>query len=191
MNEPTFQSFKNHFLIAMPRMVDPSFAGTLTLVCEHSPEGAFGIIINRPMVLTFHEILKQSGFEVENGPSQEGLETVYAGGPVAMERGFVLHTGHHCWQSSVPVSDNLQLTSSKDILLAITRDDGPEESLIALGYAGWGRGQLETELSDNVWLTCEAEQHIIFSTPFQYRLEAAAHSIGVDIRLISHEVGHA
>ncbi|WP_062263283.1 YqgE/AlgH family protein [Endozoicomonas arenosclerae] len=190
MSSETFQSLKNHFLIAMPRMADPSFAGTLTLVCEHSPGGALGIVVNRPTDLTLGEIFSQVGIE-EADECFLSPDAVYAGGPVAVERGFVLHSGSTLWESSLNIGRGLQLTTSKDILLAMARDEGPDDSLVALGYAGWGSGQLEKELSDNAWLTCQANQQIIFETPFQGRLDAAAESLGVDLRMLSDQVGHA
>ncbi|WP_256484633.1 YqgE/AlgH family protein [Endozoicomonas sp. 4G] len=190
MSSKTFQSLKNHFLIAMPRMADTSFAGTLTLVCEHSPTGAMGIIVNRPTELTLGEIFSQVGIK-DSDKCFLSPDAIYSGGPVAVERGFVLHSGNDQWQSSLEISQGLQLTTSRDILLAMARDEGPDDSLVALGYAGWGSGQLEKELSDNAWLTCKASQQIIFETPFQRRLDAAAQSLGVDLRLLSDQIGHA
>ncbi|WP_257274973.1 YqgE/AlgH family protein [Endozoicomonas sp. SESOKO4] len=190
MSRETFQSFKNHFLIAMPSMADTSFAGTLTLVCEHSPAGALGIIINRPIGLTLGEIFSQVGIK-DTEECFLSPDAIYAGGPVSVERGFVLHSGSDHWESSLEISQGLQLTTSRDILFAMARDEGPDDSLVAPGYAGWGGGQLERELSDNAWLTCKANQQIIFETPFQRRLDAAAKSLGVDLRLLSDQVGHS
>lgn len=190
MSSATFQSLKSHFLIAMPRMADPSFAESLTLICEHSSTGALGIIVNRPTDLTLGEVFSQVGVShPESSPLSP--DAVYAGGPVAVERGFVLHTGGHRWDSSLPIAEGLELTTSKDILMAIANSTGPDKALVALGYAGWGAGQLEQELAENAWLTCQADPDIIFRTPFQNRLEQAAQSIGVDLRLISDQVGHA
>ncbi|WP_317144675.1 YqgE/AlgH family protein [Endozoicomonas sp. 8E] len=190
MSSETFQSLKNHFLIAMPRMADASFAGTLTLVCEHNPAGALGIIVNRPTDLTLGEVFSQVGIR-DADECFLSPDTIYAGGPVAIERGFVLHSGSDRWDSSLEISHGLALTTSRDILFAMARDEGPDASLVALGYAGWGGGQLEKELSDNAWLTCKANQQIIFETPFQRRLDAAAKSLGVDLRLLSDQVGHS
>lgn len=190
MSTETFKSFKNNFLIAMPHMADPSFVETLTLICEHSPDGALGVIINRPTDLTLGEIFRQVGIE-EPDTWPLSQNAVYAGGPVAAERGFVLHSNDSSWESSVTVGDGLNLTTSKDILLAMANNEGPSHSLVALGYAGWGAGQLEREMGENTWLSCDANPAIIFSTPFQQRLNAAASSLGVDLHLISDQIGHA
>ncbi|MRI31638.1 YqgE/AlgH family protein [Endozoicomonas sp. OPT23] len=184
------QSLKNHFLIAMPRLADPSFAKTLTLICEHSNDGALGIIINRPTELKLHEVFAQIGIE-EPDICSRSPETVFSGGPIAKERGFVLHSGQSRWESSLRINNGLQLTSSRDILFALANDEGPEDAMIALGYAGWGKGQLEQEMSDNSWLTCTADNDIIFDTPFHHRLDAAASLIGVNLQLMSDQVGHA
>jgi putative transcriptional regulator len=190
MSSATFQSLKNHFLIAMPHMADPSFAGALTLICEHSDGGALGIVINRPTDLTLGEIFGQVGISDADHCIQSP-NAVYAGGPVAVERGFVLHSGNCHWESSLDIDNRLQLTTSRDILLAMANDKGPDKSLVALGYAGWGSGQLEKEISENAWLTCKADNDIIFQTPYHSRLDAAAKSLGVDLHMLSDQVGHA
>ncbi len=184
------QSLKNHFLIAMPRMADPSFAKTLTLICEHSKDGALGIIINRPTDLKLQEVFSQIGIE-EPEICSRSPETVFSGGPVAKERGFVLHSGEARWESTLRINNGLQLTSSRDILFAMATDEGPENAIVALGYSGWGKGQLEQEISDNSWLTCVTDNSVIFDTPFHYRLDAAASLIGVNLKLMSNQVGHA
>ena len=171
-------------------MADPSFAETLTLVCEHSPDGALGVVVNRPTDLTLGEIYRQVGIEHPETWSQS-QSAVYAGGPVAAERGFVLHSNDRLWESSLSVGDSVNLTTSKDILVAMANNEGPAHALVALGYAGWGAGQLEREMAENTWLTCDANPSIIFSTPSQQRLTAAASSLGVDLHLLSGQVGHA
>lgn len=186
----SFTSLKSHFLIAMPRLADTAFASSLTVICEHSPQGALGIIVNRPTTLTLEEIYRQVGIEHPGQMSGRG-NTVYSGGPVAVERGFVLHTGERGWESCLPVCKGLYLTTSKDILVSMAQRQGPEESLVALGYAGWGAGQLEQELADNVWLNCEVDTSIIFDTPVHLRLNRAASSLGIDLGLISSDIGHA
>ena len=190
MRTSCFQSLKNHFLIATPQMADPSFAQTLTLICEHSRDGALGVVINRPTELTLGEIFQQVGIEY---PStwQQSQNIVYAGGPVASERGFVLHPNDRIWESSLNVGAGLNLTTSKDILVAMAHSKGPSYALVALGYAGWGAGQLEQEMAENTWLTCAANPAIIFTTPCEQRLTAAASSLGVDLHLLSGQVGHA
>ena len=190
MSSVSFQNFKNHFLIAMPSMTDPSFAETLTIICEHGPEGALGIVVNRPSVLSMSEIFRQIGID-SHEHSEVGQHTVYSGGPVSQERGFVLNSGESSWDSSLEVCSGLQLVTSTDVLVAMAKGKGPKRALVALGYAGWGAGQLEKEISENAWLTCEADSSIVFDTPYHRRLSAAASTLGVNINLISGQVGHA
>ena len=174
----------------MPGMVDPSFTESLTLICDHNTDGALGIIVNRPTGLSMSEIFRQVGISDHGNKSQSG-HSVYSGGPVSQERGFVLNSGEHYWESCLSIGSGIQLATSSDILVAMAEDRGPSHSLVALGYAGWGAGQLENELSQNAWLTCRADPDIIFSTPYHLRLSAAASSIGVNLSLISDQVGHA
>jgi len=181
-------SLCNHFLIAMPSMQDTSFAHSVTYICEHSSEGAMGIVINNPMPMTLHEIFAQMDLTVS--PNQ-GHQPVVAGGPVQQERGFVLHTGDAEWHSTLKVSPDISLTASRDIITAIAEGKGPKEYLVALGYAGWGEGQLEAEIAANSWLTVPASKHIIFDTPFEQRWTSAAQALGIDVNLISNIAGHA
>lgn len=190
MSDVAFQNLKNHFLIAMPGLVDPSFAESLTLICDHTADGALGIIVNRPTSLSMGEIFRQVGIPDHSNKSQSG-HSVYSGGPVSQERGFVLNSGEQFWESSIPIGKGIQLTTSSDILVAMAENRGPSRSLVALGYAGWGAGQLEEEISQNAWLTCKADPDIIFNTPHHLRLNAAASSLGVDLSLMSDQVGHA
>lgn len=190
MSSISFQNLKSHFLIAMPSMADPSFAETLTLICEHSPKGTLGIIVNRPSSLQIGEIFRQVGISAHN-TKKRSHHAVYSGGPVSQERGFVLNTGEFEWDSSLDICQGLQLVTSTDILIAMADDKGPNHSLVALGYAGWGAGQLEKELSENAWLTCESDPAIIFETPCHLRLNAAASTLGINLQLISDQVGHA
>ena len=190
MSSTTLQSLKSHFLIAMPHMADPSFAQTLTLVCEHSTDGALGIVVNRPTNLTLGEIFKQVGIK-QPALEQHHKTTVYAGGPVAVERGFVLHSGERCWEASLEITKGLHLTTTRDILISMANNTGPSEVLVVLGYAGWGAGQLEQEISDNAWLTCKAQPDIIFQTAPDQRLNAAANSLGIDLSQLTDQVGHS
>lgn len=190
MSSVSFQNLSNHFLISMPRMVDPSFTETLTLICEHSGEGALGIVVNRPTTISVGEVFRQIGIAGYNHKSGNE-QPVYSGGPVAQERGFVLNSGEMLWDSCLTISEGIQLTTSSDILIAIADNKGPGSSLVALGYAGWGAGQLEQELSANAWLICDASPSIIFNTPCHLRLKAAANSLGINLNLISDQVGHA
>ncbi len=185
----SFTSLKSHFLIAMPQMADSSFAASLTVICEHSPQGALGIIVNRPTNLKLEEIYRQVGIQQPDAMSQHG-DIVYSGGPVAVERGFVLNSGEMKWESCLSICKGLQLTTSKDILMAMAQEKGPADSLVALGYAGWGAGQLEKEIADNAWLNCEVDPAIIFDTPTHLRLHKAASCLGIDLGLISSDVGH-
>jgi len=179
-------SLQNHFLIAMPQMLDPNFSGSLTYLCEHNEQGAMGIIINRPSNLRLNGIFEQLDLSLE-GENR----TVYAGGPVQQERGFVLHTGEKQWQSMLTIGGHISLTTSKDILAAIAQGNGPENYLLALGYAGWGAGQLEQELTQNTWLTCTASETILFDTPDENKLAKAMAILGIDSNQLSGQVGHA
>lgn len=178
----------NHFLIAMPGLNDPFFARTVTYLCQHNDEGALGIIINRPSELTLKDIMEQMNIPLDD--DELGQIPVYFGGPVHPERGFVLHEPVGEWNSSLRVTDHLSLTTSRDILEAIGRGEGPRNLLLALGYAGWGKGQLEQEIVQNSWLNAEAEQSIIFERPAAGRWKAAAELMGVDISLLTTQAGH-
>ncbi|MDD7805381.1 MAG: YqgE/AlgH family protein [Endozoicomonas sp. (ex Botrylloides leachii)] len=190
MKTSSFTSLKSHFLIPMPKVAKSSFGSSLTIICEHTPEGAFGIIVNRPTNLMLGEVLRQAS--LDQGYADNIVENiVYSGGPIAMGRGFVLNSNEKSWNACLQICDGLQLTTSKDILVAISKKQGPEHFLVALGYAGWGAGQLEQELADNAWLNCQADPAIIFDIPIHLRLSQAASSMGVDLALISDQIGHA
>ncbi|HKJ08934.1 MAG TPA: YqgE/AlgH family protein [Gammaproteobacteria bacterium] len=179
----------NHLLIAMPTLADPNFSHTVTYVCEHNDEGALGIVINRPMDMRVREIL--SHLEIEPTRAEAADQPVYAGGPVQRERGFVLHEPLGHWEATLPVTDTIGLTASRDILAAIARGEGPPQHRIALGYAGWGAGQLEQEIVDNAWLSGPATARILFETPAEQCWQAAAGLLGVDLNLISGQAGHS
>ncbi|AWB67202.1 YqgE/AlgH family protein [Saccharobesus litoralis] len=185
------QNLENHFIIAMPTMKDPYFSKTVTYICEHNDEGAMGLVINQPVDIKLDSLLKQIKIDV----SADNLTDtpVYAGGPVGTERGFVLHRSEaeNEWASSINISKELSLTTSKDILQAIGADLGPQDYLITLGYAGWSAGQLEKELQENSWLTIEADSDIIFKQPIHKRWEAATEKLGFNPWQISSDVGHA
>ncbi|MBS1217614.1 MAG: hypothetical protein H6R21_747 [Proteobacteria bacterium] len=178
-----------HFLIAMPAMVDPHFAKTLTLVCEHNENGALGIIVNRPTDMTLHGLLEQ----VKITPRDDTFHAVpvHFGGPVQVDRGFVLHQPVGIWQSTLAVGNEIGLTTSRDILEAVARGAGPRQILVTLGYAGWAPGQLEHELAQNAWLTVPARTDILFDMPAEERLAAAMHALGVDYANLSDVAGHA
>ena len=186
-------SLANHFLIAMPAMADPNFSRTLTYICEHNEDGAIGIIVNRPMDMNLAGLFDRVSIPLDDGEAEArfaGLP-VYFGGPVQTDRGFVLHRPAGHWQSSLNVSEKIALTSSRDILQSMGSTGEPAEVLVSLGYAGWTAGQLEWELSQNSWLTVEADPGIIFMTPPEERLPAAMQLLGVDFARLSDVAGHA
>ena len=179
----------NHFLIAMPGLQDSNFYRTVTYICEHSEQGAMGIIINRPLEFELADILEQ--MDIEAVSQGTGNQPVFSGGPVQTERGFVLHPPTGSWDATTQVTPEISITTSRDILEAIAASKGPDQSLIALGYAGWGEGQLEEEISANAWLSGPADTQIIFKMAPEQRWKAAAQLLGVDLNLISGEAGHA
>jgi putative transcriptional regulator len=180
---------RDHFLLAMPCLSEGIFSHSITYICEHGESGAMGIVINQPLDLSVDEIFEH----LEINPRHDFSDMpVMAGGPVQIDHGFVLH--RKCdknWEASLKVTPEITLTTSRDILRAIANDNGPDDHLIALGYAGWAAGQLEQELAENSWLTLPANSDIIFSTPADQRLSAAAALLGIDMNLISGEAGHA
>ena len=178
-----------HFLIAMPSLNDGFFNHAVTYICEHDETGSFGIIINQQTGITIKQIAKEMKIKTDDNYNKE--QPVFIGGPVDQGRGFILHrpTGH--WQSSLIVKNNVTLTTSKDILQAIVNNKGPEDCIVALGYAGWAAGQLDNEMAANTWLSCPADEQIIFNTPTEERWKAAANLIGVDLSLLSSDTGHA
>jgi putative transcriptional regulator len=183
------QSLTNHFLIAMPQLQDPNFSRTVTYVCEHSEQGAMGIVVNRPMQLQLGEMLEQLDIHTTR---RDALEMpVYLGGPVQTDRGFVLHSGDARWDSTLTIAPDVSVTTSKDILEAIADGQGPEHTLVALGYAGWAGGQLEDEISANAWLSGPATAEILFNRAPDERWQAAARLLGIDLNLLSAEAGHA
>jgi putative transcriptional regulator len=188
VEELTPGSLRDHFLIAMPGMADPSFSHTVTYICEHSDKGAMGVVINTATPMQLKEIFAQ--MQLEDNASH-GEQIIMAGGPVQPERGFVLHSGETQWQTTLKVSDEISLTVSRDIIAAMAEGNGPQDFLISLGYAGWGEGQLESEIAANSWLTVPADKNIIFHTPVDKRWAQAARSLGIDLQLMSGSAGHA
>jgi len=178
-----------HFLIAMPSLNDSFFNQAVTFICEHDENGSFGIIINQQTDITLKQITKEMKIEISNSANEN--QPVFVGGPVDQGRGFILHRPAGNWQSSLIVNDNVALTTSKDILRAIANNEGPTDSIVALGYAGWAAGQLDNEMANNTWLSCPADEQIIFNTPAEERWKAAANLIGIDLSLLSNDAGHA
>lgn len=179
----------DHFLIAMPSLDDPYFGQSLVYLFEHTAEGAMGLVINQPTGLNLADILTQLMHEGVPSAAAQGIP-VYAGGPVQTEHGFVLHPQGMQFKNTAKVGA-LSITNSQDILSHIADGSGPTDCLIALGYAGWGAGQLEQELRSNTWLSCPADHSIIFNTPADQRREAAAATLGIQLSQLSHLAGHA
>lgn len=179
----------NQLLIAMPALDDPNFSHTVTYICEHNDEGAMGITINRPMDINLGEIFDH--MKITCTDEQVRARPVFMGGPIDLERGFVLHAPHGGWESTLEVTDRIGLTTSKDILQALADGAGPKDAVVALGYSGWSKGQLDQEMGENSWLAVPASEDILFRQPVEQRWTVAARQIGVDINLLSGEAGHA
>lgn len=176
------------FLISMPGLQDDNFSRTVTYVCEHNENGAMGIVVNRPGNLQLRDILSQLALKV---PAHLAETTIYSGGPVNTERGFVLHNGPRSYDSTLHVSEHIFVTTSRDILTNLSRDEGPKEFIIALGYAGWQPGQLEREIRDNAWLWVKANKDVLFQTQPEKRLDAAVGLLGINLSQLASECGHA
>ncbi len=178
-----------HFLIAMPSLDDGFFNQAVTYICEHDATGSFGIIINQETTITLEKIIGE--MKIETDANYNTKKSIFMGGPVDQGRGFILHRPTGDWLSSLKVTENIALTTSKDILQAIANNEGPDDSIVALGYAGWAAGQLENEIASNTWLSCPGDEQIIFDTPIEERWKAAAQLIGIDLSLLSSDAGHA
>lgn len=179
----------HQFLIAMPTLADPNFHRTVTYMCHHDEGGAMGIVINRPLELSLGEVLGHMDIESTN-PDVNAIQ-VLQGGPVQTERGFVIHELSGKWDSVLEVSDEIGVATSRDILNAIAKGEGPAQAVVALGYAGWGAGQLEQEVADNAWLSTPIDKSIIFDQPYEARWESAARLLGIDPDQIVGEAGHS
>ena len=182
-------SLTNQLLVAMPGLEDPHFSQTVTLICEHGDKGALGIVLNKPLGMRLSEVLAQ--MKLVTDAATIGEQIVLRGGPVHQDRGFVLHQPGGSWESTHRISDAIQVTTSRDILAAMARGEGPEKAFIALGYAQWGAGQLEQELKDNSWLTLPVSDAVLFDLPYEDRWTAAWQSLGVDVATVSPQAGHA
>ena len=183
------QSLQNYFLVAMPTLNDSVFERSLIYICEHNEKGAMGIMLNIPLELDVCQLLTQ--MKLENVSFSLTGKPVLSGGPVATDRGFVLHTPMDGFHASMALTDDVMLTTSLDILSTLGTSAEPKQYLIALGYAGWEKGQLEQELLDNTWLTIPASSEIIFNTPVEDRWLAASKSVGIDIWQVAPVAGHA
>ena len=186
---PNTQTLAGHFLIAMPSLAEPPFSRGVAFLCQHDEDGAVGLLVNRLSEYRLGDVLAQlkldcSDLELADRP-------VLIGGPVQQERGVVLHREHGHWESSYRINDEWSVTTSRDILVAMAAGEGPQDALMALGYAGWSAGQLEQELKDNSWLTTEANERVLFHTPLEERWSAAAGLVGVDPLQLPGYAGHA
>lgn len=185
----THTTFANQFMIAMPGLMDPGFSRTVSIICEHSDGGALGLVINRPSDLRVADLFEQMNLKAPD--SDIAQQPVMQGGPVSTDRGFVLHEEKGPWESSLQISNHLQLTTSRDILEAMAEGAGPQRALMAVGYAGWTAGQLESEVSANSWLNAEYTANVIFETPVSQRWSAAARLLGIEPHQLSTIAGHA
>ena len=189
---PDALNLTDHFLIAMPNMLDPIFGGTVVYICEHHTGGALGMIINRPTDMTMGVLFERLDLELEISPHAHlPSGPVMFGGPVQVERGFVLHAPDDSFTSSLRVSDEVALTTSRDVLEAVAEGRGPQRLVVTLGCAGWSAGQLEDEILRNGWLTVKADPAILFDTPIEARFAAAMHLLGIDPNRLTGDVGHA
>ena len=180
---------QQQMLIAMPAMADPNFSRSVTLMCQHNKEGAIGITINRQSDFTLGELFFQLNISCDNQEISSMI--VLEGGPVSPERGFVLHTPFEGFDSSIKINDDIMVTTSRDVLAAIAAGKGPQHFLVALGYAGWGDGQLESEMRQNAWLSVPADKGILFESALQNRWEKAVGILGININDLHGVGGHA
>ena len=183
-----FPSLKDHFLIATPSLMDPNFHQAVTYIIEHNEEGAMGMIINQPMDIDLNELFDH--LDIETSSEFIGNKKILLGGPVQTELGFILHSPVGNWESTMILNDDIAVTTSQDILTAISQKQGPKHVEVILGYAGWGAGQLDEEILENSWLSVPATPEILFHTPFNKRWKAATNLIGFDIHQLSSEAGH-
>lgn len=188
--DTSFSSLVDHFLIAMPQLQHSYFANTVVYIWRHNAEdGALGIVVNLPLRMQLWEILEQ--LEIEDRRPRSASQIVLSGGPVETEKGFVLHDDKPRWPSSLAITDKLTLTTSREILIDIGQNQGPENFIVALGCAGWYPGQLERELSENAWFTCRANTDIIFSTDFARKPDMAAATLGFSMSQLTTDVGYS
>ncbi len=189
------ESLDGQFLVAMPGMLDERFSRTVIYICSHGPDGAMGLVINRARPIRFPELLVQLGVIEEADmielPERALQFPVRSGGPVEQTRGFVVHSDDYVTESSVLIDNHILLTATVDILRAISEGEGPERAFMALGYSGWGPGQLESEIAENGWLTVQADPEILFDHDLDRAYARALAELGVDPTHLSSEAGHA
>ena len=188
----------HHFLIAMPGLEDAAFARSVVYVCEHSARGALGLVINKPSDINMKVLFDK--VELPLGRADLLLSPVFQGGPVQVDRGFVLHEpifaqsekpAESVYASTMCIPGGLEMTTSKDVLEALSTGNGPRRVLVSLGYSAWGEGQLESELGDNSWLTVDADLSVIFDTPVDQRYDKALQLLGLQVWMLSPQAGHA
>ena len=189
IENPDMASLKGHFLIAMPSMADFNFSHTVTCLSEHTSKGALGVIVNR-MIPSISARSIFDELKLEYTPETESIP-IYIGGPVHENEIFILHGPPFSWEGCLMITPSLAMSNTMDIIEAIAADRGPESFIITLGCAGWGPGQLEYELSKNAWLTCTADNRIIFDSPVDIRWNAAVKKMGIDPALLTETPGHA
>jgi putative transcriptional regulator len=182
-------NWTNHLLIAMPALMDADFAHSVTLVCEHGPDGALGIVLNKPSSMSLRDVLSQ--MKIDAHDEKIGNQPVLFGGPIRTDRGFVLHRPGGQWDSTHRISDLIQVTTSRDVLSAMARGEGPSDAYVALGFARWAAGQLEQEIRTNAWLPIPADERLLFDLPFNQRWQASWQMLGVQLAQLSPVAGNA
>jgi putative transcriptional regulator len=180
-------NLKNHFILAMPLMNDPYFGHSVCYICDHNEEGTMGLVINKPLGINLGDIYSE--LDIESLGQAE--RPILQGGPVSPEQGFVLYEGGYNEVENLAITDDIRLSTSKDILSNIAHGSGPENVLVCLGYAGWSAGQLEDEIARNSWLTVPADEELLFHTPMEEIAQKAAQKLGIDLSLLSGQSGHA
>lgn len=191
---------QNQLLIAMPGLEDPYFKQSVTLICQHSEEGCFGLTINKPIEISVDEVLKQLKLEPEEEPSSENIDIdinhsnlskpALRGGPVQIEQGFIIHDSSKEWVNTLTIDKHLSVTASQDILVDIAAGNGPDNYLLTLGCSSWESGQIEAEILNNSWLNCPVDKQIIFNMPFEKRWQGAADLLGINLSAMSSISGH-
>jgi putative transcriptional regulator len=181
-------SLKHHFIVALPSLAgDENFASTLAYLCQHDADGAFGLIVNKPLELSLHALLDHLHIDSGSVPAARVLR----GGPCKPESGFILHDATGDTERSVELGNGLMFSTARELLASIGSGRGPDHWLVALGFAGWGPGQLEAEIAENAWLACPASLDVLFTVPFEERPARAAASVGIDLNLLSPRPGYA
>jgi putative transcriptional regulator len=184
-------NLENQFLIAMPQLGDSYFANTVTYLWKHNEEGALGIVINKPLQACIADIFDELDIVCDIDGERFHMQHVLAGGPVERDKGFIIHDSDNRWESSISITPDISICTSKTILQDIASGSGPNNYLIALGCAGWDAGQLEREISENAWLTAPADSEVIFSSDYASKVNEAAALLGIDMQQISPEAGHS